>query len=482
MTELCKKSAIAVILIITNILAGKANTMAEDSLSLVLELDSISVDTTFAIEEDNKEEYVYFDRKPEDSRISANIEISTQRLEKEINTALENVIYEDNNIEDDSLKIKITRYSNIKTEVRGNTLIAEVPLKINATSRIALGFGMSTDREIEGIITIKLASVVNINSDWSITSKTFITDYSWIEKPSVKIGGMSIHITPIVENVLDNQKSFIEKTIDKSIKSQLKIKDYLSAFWNELQEPIKIDVDSSTCWMRFMPHTISLNDLNGKDGIVSTTVEITSGLQADFYGSIKQENKASMPRCKVNGVGNDGFDIVMLVNLPYSSLNNVAKRYLAGMEFGEGRKKITVENVELDAAGEEIGIHLEAYGFVKGTINLTGKLYFDETKTSIKIKEITYKMKTRNLLTRTVNFLFKPAIKRKIENEVTIDIKEYLDSASDIANRSVLNNNFGNGIETKGNINEIFGKDVYVTPRGVQVNIELKGNVKIAVK
>src|SRR5436190_65308 len=68
--------------------------------------------------------------KPELSSINIPLEIQTKKLETIINSYLVGTLYEDNNINDDDLVLKVSKLSNISLEVVGEEFRFKVPLRV----------------------------------------------------------------------------------------------------------------------------------------------------------------------------------------------------------------------------------------------------------------------------------------------------------------------------------------------------------------
>ncbi|HBK83821.1 MAG TPA: hypothetical protein DDZ41_09550, partial [Flavobacterium sp.] len=58
------------------------------------------------------------------------LEISVKEIENQLNKNLTGLIYEDNNLENDKIEIKIWKTNTIKLSEINGVLISEIPLKI----------------------------------------------------------------------------------------------------------------------------------------------------------------------------------------------------------------------------------------------------------------------------------------------------------------------------------------------------------------
>ena len=156
------------ILIILSLLLTFQIAEARRNREIVQETDSVRIDTTVAkdlginlgtetdslIVEDRPEEtYVPVVYTPRTSILHIPIEINMALMEKIINDNFQGLIYEDNDIEDDSLMIKAWKEQDFMITYDGNELTYRVPIKLWIKKRFDLGI-TTTDREIEGSISM----------------------------------------------------------------------------------------------------------------------------------------------------------------------------------------------------------------------------------------------------------------------------------------------------------------------------------------
>lgn len=454
----------------------------EDSAAIVAEFeqkDSYIIDE----ESENKPEESYEDflYKPAESTIVMPMNITVSRLEKELNKSLNGTIYEDNKIEDDSLKLKIVKYGNITLNFDGTLLTAEIPLKIFATYRLGLGITY-TDRDLQGALKIKLQSSLYMTKAWGVNSKTTILGYTWIERPTLKVANFNVPITTIVESQLNKQKGRIAQMVDKAAKDQLPIKSYAQEFWTKVQDPFPINVDSMTAWVRYEPTAISMAPIIGKNGVITSALGMKCKLEMAVNTKPNVTKNTTLPQLQLTTNMKNGFTLNILADIPYSTLASIAQEKFKDMTFGEGKHSIKVEGVQLYGAGSELGIALNTSGFVNGNIYLTGTPYFDDSKKIIRIKDVTYKLKTKNILTKSINLILKPILKKKIEKEVEVDLRDQLQLAQQMSESSLLNSTWATDVTTTGKITDINGTDLFITSAGIQANAIVTGTVNLTVK
>lgn len=477
------KTAILLLLIVFgNCWAQNVQTDIQENMdTLITMLDSVG---KYEIEETEEkkptEYYTDFIYKPEVSKITIPIEIEVSQLEKEVNENLKGTIYEDNNIEDDSLKLKISKCGTIAIKYVDNKLSVEVPMKILATYRIGLAIpGLHTDREFSAAIKVNLSSTLNLSKNWSIISKTTIDRYEWIEKPSMKIAGFNVPIKTIVEMAINREKPNIVRMIDQSIAEKLPIREYAENLWNEVQKPINIETEDYNGWVTYDPEGISTTPIIGKNGKITTSIEADCRLEVSLNLEPIGKEKKELPECKIKKMQNEGYKLEVMTNLPYSMLSKIATETVKDENFGNEKHKIKVKRVNLYGTEDELGIEVEMKGFVNGKVYMTGKPQFTPTKDSICIKDVQYKLDTKNIMMKTVNMLIKPRLKRMIEEDFKVGLTAQFESVKESCDKSILNTKWGDSVYSTGDIKEMRGKELFITPSGIQASIIVIGSMKM---
>ena len=125
------------------------------------------------------------------SYISFPINLVVKDIETQTNKALNGLIYEDTNLEDDKIEMKIWKNAPIQIKETSGKLNTIIPLKIWARVKYgtnALGLNLYDIREFNMNGTVALTSNVHM-SNWKISTQTELENIEWNESPTVVIAG-----------------------------------------------------------------------------------------------------------------------------------------------------------------------------------------------------------------------------------------------------------------------------------------------------
>lgn len=455
----------------------------QDSINIINQVDenqsyNIEGDTTNKPEES----YTDFTYTPPTSRFNVPIEIDINSIQSTLNNSLKGLIYEDNVIEDDSLKLKVWGNGDFKVKYEADSLTAEMPLKIWAQKRFGIIGLTHTDREVSASITVTLSSKLQVSKSWGIISKSKVVNYKWDKKPTTKVAGVEVPITYIVDKVIKDNKRNLEKMVDDGIKNGIPTQTYANELWEQIQQPIPVAVDSYKAYIRLRPTNILMVPIRGDKGKINTGFSIEC--QVDItVGTIPTKNGVTpLPQCRLNSKMVPGWSLNLLANIPYSTIDSLAMQNLRGEAFGEGRHTIYVDNVNTYGSDNKLAIGLTVHGFINGNIYLTGIPYYDKDDVAIKLKDVSYSFKTRNVLHRAINMVIKPILKNKIEKKFELEMKDNFYLIEQMGQSEILNSKWADNVYTTGSITNVEGGDIYITKTGIQAALKIDGTLNVLYK
>ena len=93
--------------------------------------------------------------------------------------------------------------------------------------------------------------------------------------------------------------------------------------------------------------------------------------------------------------------------------SRLVTKNFAGQEFGSGKRKITVQKVDLWQKDGKMIIALEVIGSISGTIYLSGIPKYNNTTKEIYFDEMDYVLNTKGILTKQQTGYFKASFSIK---------------------------------------------------------------------
>jgi hypothetical protein len=414
------------------------------------------------------------------SIVSMPLEISLKEIENQTNKSLNGLIYEDNNLEDDKTEMKIWKTAPIQIVEANGKIKTILPLKIWSKFKYGTDFmGLNDTREINLNGTITLLSDVKLNN-FKLTTSSKIDDFEWSESPSILVSGKNIPITYIINPTLSIFKSKIAKKIDEAIEKSADFKPYVLDVLEKMSTPFVTSEQYET-WFKLIPIEVYVTDaiLGKKD------IKMDLGLKCNMQTMVGLKPKNTFDRNSISFKPVTKIPEKISAHIAaistYESASRIITNNFKGKEFASGKRKITVQKVDLWQKDGKIIIALEMTGSIDGTIYLSGIPNYNSITKEIFFDQMDYVLNTKGLLTKTANWLMQGVILKKIEENCRYSIKSNLDEAKKSMLPYLTNYSPMKGVFVNGTMNDFEFEKVEITNKAIIAFISTTGkmNVKI---
>ena len=416
------------------------------------------------------------------SFINIPIAIKLKDIENQTNKFMTGLIYEDNTIEDDDIEIKIWKLAPISIKNNDGKITTILPLKTNVKYRIGtdkLGISLYTIREFNLNGNITLVSDVTL-SNWKLNTKTEFKSLDWNESPTTEVMGKSIPITYLINPTVKLFKSKIERTIDDAIEKSMDFKPNVLDALEKICTPMQMN-EAFESWLRIVPIELYATDAKFK----KETITLEMGLKCNMETLIGQKPVSKFDRNKIvlKSVTQmpDKISANIVAVSSYQDASKVITKNFAGQEYGNGSKKVTVQNVSIWHKNGKMVIALEMLGSINGTVYLTGFPQYNETTKEIYFDQLDYVLDTKSKLLKTANWLAQGMILRKIQESCRYSIQPNLEEGKQSMMNYLKNYSPMPGVFVNGKIDDVQFQKIQLTNKAIIAFIKVNGNVKVAV-
>jgi Domain of unknown function (DUF4403) len=419
------------------------------------------------------------------SIISIPFSVAMTDVEKQINTAVPALIYEDKSHSDngnDLLKMKVWKNGQIVfTAAKNDVFDFTVPLKIWAEKGLSI-FGMTQYRETTFEMNLKFSSRFIITSNWDIQTVTVAKGYEWKTKPSIKIGSVDVPITAIIGKLIDNNQAMIARQIDETVAKNMSIKPYVLEAWNAAQKPYLVSEEYKT-WVKMTPIDIMMEPLRTEGRVIrskigfTTYTETSTGVQPAV-----PPTATAIPALKLMTNIPDDFKVALLSTISYEEATAIAKKNFVGekYEFSDGRYQITVTDMNIYGSDQKLVIQLETKGDLKGKIFLAGTPVYDSIKKQIVLTDTQLDIKTRNVLVKAASWILGGMLERKVQEEFGMPVEELLTYGKQNV-ETALNTEWMKGVKLHGKINQLQPDKVVLSQQGITAIVKAEGKLSLDV-
>ena len=419
-----------------------------------------------------------------DSHISIPISIPISEIHSLINNSVHGVLYQDDSYTDnnnDQFKVKVTKDGEIEIKpLKGNRLLISIPLNI-WTEQGYGGLGYYVYQDVTFGVVMQFITSLDFKSNWVMETQTKAHGFEWTTKPVLDFGKVKIPIASIVESRLTEQQQKFTGIIDQQIKESLDLKPYLLSVWNYFNTPIEIAPDYQT-WLKLTPESIYMTPLT----VYSNYIKASVGLDLyseTFVGRIPLPSPMSMtiPNFRLKESLPTEFEINTTVNIPFAQATEVARKQFKGKTFPiNDKNEVLVTDIRVFPDKQSIVIEIDTEGKIKGTSTIKGFPYYDAVQNKIALTDIEFKLKTGNILQKTLVFLFEKKIRKMIETEYGIPLGE-IEAASKQSLNESFNQEYYKGIFLSGKVLNLKPTQVFLFDDYMLVLVKTKGQLQLKV-
>lgn len=420
------------------------------------------------------------------SFINLPINIKLKDIENKTNSFLNGLIYEDNDIEDDDIEMKIWKLAPItiknSNEANAEKITTILPLKATIKYRIGtktMGVALYNTKEfhLNGIVTLN--SSVNLNN-WKLKTQTELKSLDWNESPTMSVFGKNMPVTYLINPSIKLFKSKIEKKIDAAIEKSMDFKPNVLTALEKICTPFQMN-ETYESWLRIVPTEI----YSSASHLKNDSFLLQMGLKCNMETIIGQVPESKFDTSKialkaVNKIPNQITANVVAVS-SYQDASRIMKKNFSGETFSSGSRKVTVQDVSIWHKSGKMVIALDLTGSINGSVYLAGFPKYNADKKEIYFDELDYVLDTKNKLLRTANWLAQGLILKKIQQNCRYSIKPNLDEGK----KTMLNymNNYSPmpGVFVNGKMDDIQFQKIELSQNAIIAFVKINGEINIAV-
>lgn len=415
------------------------------------------------------------------SEIPVNIALNVKKIEQSINQSLNGLLFEQDNINNQDLKIKVWKAKAFQIKTINDAIEYTVPIRIwsqFAWNFDRFGLSLSDKYEANGSLNLKYRTTMSFDKNWKISTNTTALGYEWIETPRISAMGVRIPVAGIANAALARSEKLISTEIDKYIASQLKIKPEVEKLWGELQKPLKVN-DAYNLWLRVQPRDFFAAPLKSVGDFIVLQMGITAGIET-FIG-IKPDalDKKPLTQLSIKNKPADEFRMNIATDISFDALSNIAKNELKGQVFKDGKRQIEITDISIFGNNDKAIFVLDVIGSIKGRIYFSGKPVYNSVKKSIEIIQPEFDLQTKNALQKSASWLAGGIILQKIAPYLSYSVSSDLESLKTQSNTMLNNYQLYEGINIRASINDINVSGIEIVKGAFRMNSTLSGKVNV---
>lgn len=423
-----------------------------------------------------KEYYLKPDFKKTESTIKLLTSIKISQVEKLLNDQLPAELYRDDDLEDDNIKVVVTKVSPVKLVVENNTILWSCNILVNGTVRINLGF-FTTEKSVSVTLKPKFKSKLSLDKNWGLQTQTEANGIEWISEPTLKAGPLEVSIKPFVEPFLASQQAEVAKMIDKEAAANANLKSEVEKGWQILQSPIEISQKPSIM-AQFKPEEIFFIPISGDTSVIKTGIAVKGNIEMEF------ENKPSaamvpLPQPQFTENVDSTFQLRVVSKVSFEKLNKLTLEVIKKNEFKFSNNGFNLEILQMEfyGSGEFLVAKCTSKGDYEGIFYLKSIPKVDTIQNRLFLTDVSFDLESRKALKQKLIQIAEPLISKKIEQMCKYDLNSEIESARKLANEKFLYRTIPTFGKLRGSIASIQIKDLKLADKQILLVSEIKGSL-----
>ena len=416
------------------------------------------------------------------SFINMPILIKLKDIENKTNSLLNGLIYEDNDLEDDDIEMKVWKLSPIIISNKDGKIKTVLPLKVQAKYRYGikkLGVDLRDTKEFNLNGVVNLLSDVSL-SNWKMNTNTQLESIDWNDTPTMSILGKNMPITYLINPAISIFRSKIEKKIDESITKSMDFKPNVLDAMAKICTPFQMN-EAFQSWLRIVPLELYTTDAK----LIKENISLQMGLKCNMETLVGNQPEARFDKDKIilKPVAQMPSDVnanIVAVS-SYADASRIITRNFAGQVFGSDSKKVTVQTVNMWHKAGKLVVALDVLGSVNGTIYLTGFPQYNAETKEMFFDKLDYALDTKSRLMRTANWLAQGLILKKIQQNCRYSIAPNLDEARKSMSQYLNNFSPMPGVFVNGKIENIDFQKIQLTNKAIIAFVKVGATVNVSV-
>ncbi len=425
------------------------------------------------------ESYLPIMDKPLPSRISIPVNILLEDLVQQLNLELggkalfEDFSYDDNG--GDGLMLNAWKSQNITLFASGNTIKYRVPVRLWMKKKLFFG-----EAEADGELALGFKTVYQVNSDWTLSTKTEVEYHEWLQSPKLKTGLGNIGIETLSNLALNYSKKSLAKKLDELINQQFSIREYVAQAWKSVQDPVLLSPEYKL-WLKTTPLKLGMTPLITDAGTLRTKIQVECINDLSFGEKPIFRPNTQVPELTILNDTGDDFNMQFATDIPFPEAERIAKGMMLGQVLESGGKKVTVEDLRIWGNNDKLVVMAQLIGSFKGKVYFMGVPKFNADKNAVEVADLDFHLDSKNLLYKSAGWIFQGPIRQKMAAAMSFPLDENIQSIKQTVQSTLNRYELAKGVVLSGQLEELKVTDTRLTPSGIRVDVFSSGKVRVNV-
>jgi len=303
----------------------------------------------------------------------------------------------------DSVYLEVTKMSPIQMSIKQGRMHYVLPVSLKGNYfKYVLGIRFGHNQPIETSLTLKISSILDIDSNWKIISDTRLDGIDWEENPKLHLGPLRIPLTKYLENIIAKREIELLAKVDSAVYEHVNLHKAIAKVWGDIQKPMAIVKEEPRIWFKI--HTqhiygdLSLSD--SQDIIFNVLVGAYTEVGFD---SIALAVSSRLPDIREKMPEIDNLSMAVKGTVPYEVVNQLLDLKVNGLVINRYGMKLKIRKAHMYGTEVGVAIRLDVSGFANGSIYIIGQPEYLPNERKLVVTNLRYDVQTESQVINAAN-------------------------------------------------------------------------------
>ena len=209
--------------------------------------------------------------------------------------------------------------------------------------------------------------------------------------------------------------------------------------------------------------------LQGNTGLLNPTIGITAITELNYNEIPDSIVQGNLPELKITSRLDNDFNINVPVKVPFEQINQLVRQQLVGYNLNQGKYHIRVKDCFFYGSGDKLVVALNVDGSLNGTIYLAGRPVYDKDSSAIRILDLDFDIRTKNVLVKSASWVYHKGIVNMVKDKLSYPVGDQLLQVRKMLQAWLDQNQKLNMFRINGRIDKLDIEDFRITKNSVNV-------------
>ncbi|CCH00949.1 hypothetical protein FAES_2940 [Fibrella aestuarina BUZ 2] len=422
---------------------------------------------------------------PAISFLAGPISFNIRALEDQINKALKPELVRPEMMKDQKgaamFNLRVYRTGRVKIKYANNKVSFSAPLQVWIDNPLRLNKRKHSKNALCAL-AVDFQSPLQVSPNWRLSTKAKFTNYTWIEKPKLRILGVNISVTRLVENLLEKRRPEIEEVIDKAVHNELRLDRQVRPIWKSLQKPLLLVKSPDSIWLVPTPFSVAVGEVTGNATTLTVPIRVAFSTRTEIGKRPDVDTNGQLPHLRKARSIRQTSDLRVMSFITYDDMNRVLAKTLQGHNLGLAGGMVKIKRARVYGGQKALIIRTDVGGAVNGTLYFRGQPAYDTLTHTLRIKNIDFDVETEERLLATADWLLHDRLKDTLSKVLHIPLREQILKLPTLIDRAFENSRTG----VKNDLDilsfRFVPQRIAIRPTGIQSLLKVETNVRLEVK